>query len=293
MPRVPVLITGPCGSGKCMAARHIHDVTNGAAAPFERLNCSEIADGNLTDMIGSRRRRGRKPAGDEDSATTIVLEDIERLSDLAQRQVVGMLSDTASGSIEGADPRLIATSTLSVLELRELPRFRKDLLYHLMTLPVAMPPLSGGPGNVVRLAEAILIRLSARYARTAPRLAADAVAFIAALPLKGNMLELEALMRGAILSSNESLLTASTFETVAREMGSLPPQPRAQQSAVMAALERSIEQGGFAIDDLNQQIYQMTIRRAGGNVAQAARMLGLTRAQFAYRLGPPDDARGG
>jgi len=96
-----------------------------------------------------------------------------------------------------------------------------------------------------------------------------------------------------ILSVNENLLTASTLETVVQRMGILPPQARVQPDALTDVLEREMEQGSFAIDDFNRQIYQMAIRRAEGNVALAARMLGLSRAQFAYRLGQINNAGSG
>ena len=73
-------------------------------------------------------------------------------------------------------------------------------------------------------------------------------------------------------------------------MGMLP-LPLATDKALAVILAQTIERGGFAIDDLNRQIYQMTIRQADGNVARAARMLGLSRAQFAYRQGQISNGR--
>jgi len=286
---IPVLITGPCGSGKCAAARHIHDATHGTAAPFARFSCSEISDTNLLAMVGDQQRRGRKPVRGEEAATTIVLEDIEKLGAAIQRQITGMLSDGRTGAGDRLRPRLIATSTLPPHELANLPHLRRDLFYTFAALPVAMPALASRPRDIVRLAEAIMRRLAPAYGRTTPTLAEDAAAWLATLSLPNNLLELEALMRSAILTAHQNTVTASTLETVAYGLGMSPHSP-GQRDALTAALEQSIEQGGFAIDDLNQQIYQMTIRRAGGNVAQAARMLGLSRAQFAYRLGQINNA---
>lgn len=284
LPDIPVLITGPCGSGKCMAARHIHDAANGAAAPFARFSCAEITDDTLPEMMGDHQRRGRKPARGEDAATTIVLEDIERLAEPIQRQIAGMLSDGRIGADGRLRPRLIATSALSPHELTSLPHLRKDLLYPFMVLPVAMPALASRPRDIARLAEAIIGRLAPGYGKPASTLAEGAVEWLATLPLPANLFELEALMRGAILTARQSPLTASTLEIVARGIGMLPHSPGPHE-ALTAILEQAIEEGGLAIDDLNRQIYRMTIQRAGGNVAQAARILGLSRAQFAYRLG--------
>jgi DNA-binding NtrC family response regulator/predicted hydrocarbon binding protein len=292
MADIPVLITGPCGSGKCMAARHIHNATHGAAAPFARFSCSEIADSNLADMIAVQQRRGRKPAREEEAATTIVLEDIERLGEAIQRQIAGMLSDGKMGTGERRHPRLIATSTLSPHELSGLPHLRKDLLYPFMALPVAMPALASRPQDIARLADAIMGRLALGYRKAAPALAKDAAAWLATLPLPANLLELEALMRGAILTAHQNPVTASALEIVAQSVGMLRQSPGPHED-LTAVLEQAIERGGFAIDDLNRQIYQMTIRRAEGNVAQAARMLGLSRAQFAYRLGQINTATSG
>ncbi|SEH83836.1 regulatory protein, Fis family [Rhizobium tibeticum] len=286
---IPVLITGPCGSGKCMAARHIHDATHGTAAPFARFSCSEITDTNLLDMVGDQQRRGRKPARGEEAATTIVLEDIEKLGAAIQRQIAGMLSDGRTGAGDRLRPRLIATSTLSPHELASLPHLRRDLFYAFTALPVAMPALASRPRDIVRLAQAIMRRLAPAYGKTPPTLAEDAAAWLAALPLPNNLFELEALMRGAVLTAHQNPVTASTLETAAHGLGMQPHSPGPNE-ALTAVLEQAIEQGGFAIDDLNRQIYQMTIRRAGGNVTQAARMLGLSRAQFAYRLGQISNA---
>lgn len=281
---IPVLITGPCGSGKCVAARHIHDAAHGLTASFERFSCSAITDGNLYDVIGAQHRRGRKPARGAERATTVVLEDIERLGETAQRQITSMLSDGIAGSNDTLRPGLIVTSTLSPHELAGLPHLRKDLFYQFMALPVAMPALSSRPRDIARLAGAILGRLATVYGKAAPSLAEDATAWITTLPLPGNLLELEALMRGVILSANQNSVTAATLETVVQRMGILPSQARVQYDALTAVLERELEQGSFAIDEFNRQVYQRTIRRAEGNVALAARMLGLSRAKFAYRL---------
>jgi DNA-binding NtrC family response regulator len=174
--------------------------------------------------------------------------------------------------------------------LARLPHLRKDLFYAFTALPVAMPALANRRHDIVRLAEAILRRLAPAYGQTVPVLDEEAAAWLATLPLPANVIELEALMRGAILTPRQNRVTASTLEIVGRGLG-MSPHSSGQQEALTIALEQSIEQGGFAIDDLNRQIYQMTIRRAGGNVAQAARMLGLSRAQFAYRLGQISNAR--
>lgn len=290
MANIPVLITGPCGSGKCAAARHIHDAVHGSAARFESFSCSAITDGNLSDMMAVQQRRGRKSAAGGEATTTIVLQDIERLSDAAQLEIVEMLSGRRKGQENSLHSRLIATSTLSPQELASLPHLRKDLLYSFMALPVAMPALASRPHDIGRLAEAIMGYLAPGYGKSAPNLTDDARAWLKALPLPANLLELEALMRGAILTAKHDRVTASTLENVAEDMGMLP-QPLATDKALAAVLAQTIEQGGFAIDDLNRQIYQMTIRQADGNVARAARMLGLSRAQFAYRLGQTSNGR--
>lgn len=100
------------------------------------------------------------------------------------------------------------------------------------------------------------------------------------------------MLKGEFLTTNQSPVTGSTLENVAQGLGMAPHSP-GPHKALMDILEQSLEQGGFAIDDLNRQICRMTIRRAEGNVAQAARMLGLSRPQFAYRLGQINTAASG
>jgi len=221
-----------------------------------------------------------------------VLEDIERLSEAAQRYISGLLAEDGTVSDRGLRPRIIAMSTLSPRELMDLTHLRRDFLFGFMAQSIAMPALATRPHDVIRLANAILGRLAARFSRSPRTLTNDAATWIATLPLHGNLLELKSLLGGAVLSEDQDLITASTLRAVAQRMEIQTSQSGALHPILTAALERAIEEDNFVIDNLNREIHQIAIRSAQGNVAKAARMLGLSRAQFAYRLGQTGSAEG-
>lgn len=211
---------------------------------------------------------------------TLVFDGIERLNEGAQLRLAEMLERMRMHGEHASGVRLIAVSTLAPKELAALPTFRRDLLFRLSILPVVMPALRDRRDDIPALAAEIVTATAARHGMPAPALKRDAVMLLSSMDFPGNVPELEALIEGALLTAepgaeiDAGLLRSVTAAGEARTDHSLEVD-----------IERAILAGSISLDTISSRIYQTTIRLADGNVSRAARMLGLSRAQFAYRLG--------
>lgn len=106
---------------------------------------------------------------------------------------------------------------------------------------------------------------------------------IAALNLSGNLIELDALMTAALVSGSAGVpIDADLVRGLSAP--SLSAAQAIQDNAIAAEAPRDLSSGPFSLNVLNSQLYRQAMERCNGNVAAAARMLGLSRAQLAYRL---------
>lgn len=282
---IPMFIGGPRGSGKTAAARYLHAATAAAEASFKRLSCAE-ADVDVIDHLLVKGAKAKVPdhgphAG---SAGTLVLEDVEMLGTGAQLRLTEYLDGNAV-SVNGSPPvRLIATSTRSLSDLIGLSAVRRDLLHRLAIMPLAMPQLSQRHDDLPKLASAILERTARRLGRPVPRLTATALNYVTEYDWPGNLPELEAQLLAALLLVDDN----DAIDACDLEARRLPQSQEGHGSPGNATLDTCLDgelaKGNFSLDRLNQRIYDMALNMAKGNVSSAARMLGVTRAQLAYRL---------
>ena len=297
-PAVPatVLLTGESGSGKSRAARLLHERSPRSGGPFVAVQLAALATtlieaelfgheaGAFTGASDARRGRFERASGG-----TLVLEGIETLAlDLQvkllrvlQERVVEPLGAEAPRPI---DVRVIATTARDLRDAVEDGSFREDLYYRLAVVPLSVPPLrsrASGAGFET-LCEEVLAQVAGRLG-VAPRpLSGAALDALAAHPWPGNLRELEnALERALVLGGGAGPLGAESLafldETVSGRAGELAREALAS---------------GVGLDDLEAAILAAALEEARGNVAAAARRVGLSRRAFDYRLKRSAEGRG-
>ncbi|MDQ0314974.1 XylR N-terminal domain-containing protein [Amorphus orientalis] len=247
--RLPILISGPPGSGCDLAVDALLRWKSSLRAPT-RVDCgSEDAAKLLRQDIG--RRPGRREE-------IWILENLSSLpralqAPLAKRLRLGPKSDVL----------IIALSDT----LPNTPEMRACLTPEVLHgfSHVVMPPLSERT-DVADIAEAMLDRLATDLEMPAPKLSRSAREALARPALSGNVPELAARLREALLSGDGHPIEADVF------------QP--EEDAPFAGMRS----GCVDVNALNREIYEAALEAEGGNVSAAARRVGLTRAQLAYRL---------
>ena len=270
---VPLLIAGELGTGKRAAACAWGQARFGDDLILDFVASDTLDVGSLEILIEDpvRPGRGRRP---RHSQTVIVLTDVDLLSPQIQRRLARRLDD---GFV-----RIAATTRRTVEQLR-LSGFDQGLLYRLAVAPVNMPPLRARRADIPALAECLLRRAGRRHGMKDRPIAEDARRELAARDLPGNLIELDALMTAALIRGGAGVpIDADLIRGLST---SSPSAAQAiQDNAIAAGMLRDLSSGPVSLNVLNSQLYRQAMQRCNGNVAAAARMLGLSRAQLAYRL---------
>jgi DNA-binding NtrC family response regulator len=271
---VPLLITGESGTGKRAAACAWGQARFGDDVTLDFVASDTLDVGSLETLIEDpvRSRQGRRPRRAE---TVIVLTDVDLLSPQVQRRLARRLDD---GFV-----RIAATTRRTAEQLRRSGYFDHGLLHRLAVAPVSMPPLRARRTDIPALAECLLRRAERRHGVEVRSIAEDARRELAARDLPGNLIELDALMTAALIRGGAGVPIDADFIHRLSPPSVSPPQA-IQDNAIAAEAPRDLPSGPFSLNVLNSQLYRRAMERCNGNVAAAARMLGLSRAQLAYRL---------
>lgn len=258
---VPVLITGPNGTGKERIAEIIQANSQVADGPFVVLNCgalpSELIEAELFGADAgaytgaSKAREGKFEAAD---GGTLFLDEIGNLPLAGQMKLLrvletGRFERLGSNRERQVKVRVISATNADLSAMIRAGTFREDLFYRLNVIELRLPPLASRPGDILPLAQSFLAR--------GKTLHPAAEAALTTHPWPGNVRELKNVMaRANLLSSGDTIKVADLGLPAA----SLPAQDlEPDRDAIVGALAR-----------------------AGGVVAQAANELGLSR-QALYR----------
>ncbi|MCB9947008.1 MAG: sigma-54-dependent Fis family transcriptional regulator [Rhodospirillaceae bacterium] len=203
---VPVLVLGPSGSGKEVAARALHALSRRADGPFVPINCSAIPAHLLESELfghlkGSFTGADRDRAGLVATAAggTLFLDEIGDMAVEMQAKLLRFLEDGRFLPVGGrtplyADIRVVAATNADLDARIAAGRFREDLYYRLRGMALTMPPLADRPEDIPALARHLLARACPDRP---PALAPEALAWLAARPWPGNIRELRAVVTTA------------------------------------------------------------------------------------------------
>jgi len=301
--QIAVLLLGETGVGKEMFARYLHDLGRRAKEPFVAVNCAAIPHdlveaelfgvekGAYTGALASRPGRFERAHGG-----TLFLDEVGDLPLSGQAKLLRVLQD---GELERVgdqrsrkvDVRLIAATNANLQEMVRDGRFRSDLFYRLGSYPIRIPPLRQRPEDVPLLAKRFLAKYSALHEKKLLGFSDRAKKALVSYAWPGNIRELQNMVeRGVILAPSGGRVEVdhlfSSYE--GREVegfgldsrGGLDGGDRgAVKDLCGMVLSRQV-----SLDELEGMLLGMAVDRARGNLSSAARMLGLTRPQLAYRL---------
>ena len=268
---VPLLIAGESGTGKRAAACAWGQARFGDDVILDFVASDTLDVGSLEILIEDpvRPGRGRRPRR---AQTVIVLTDVDLLSPHVQRRLARRLDD-------GFVP-IAATTRRTGEQLRGSGYFDHGLLHRLAVAPVSMPPLRARRTDIPALAECLLRRAERRHGVEVRPIAEDARRELAARDLPGNLIELDALMTAALIRGGAGVpIDADLIRGLSTP--SLSAAQAIQDNAIAAEVLRDLSSGPLSLNVLNSQLYRQAMQPCNGNVAAAARMLGLSRAQLA------------
>jgi DNA-binding NtrC family response regulator len=268
---LPVLIEGASGTGRSRAARYLHRASNPSGAPLREIEGIHLTPETCAEIARSVRGGRRGPP-----AETFVIEGIEHVPADMQERLARALEE---GLLAGG-PRVLAVAGRDGSAL-----LRPALRFALSTLTVRTPSVAERPSDRFAIANALLSVLSARMRLPPPELDSMAVAFIERCAWPGNLQQMRSVL-GATLAARrqDGPLSGAEIEAQFVRIGAA-----AERIGTGPDLDSWIEQalaaGSLSVDELQSQIYRAAISRTQGNLSAAARLVGLSRAQLAYRIG--------
>jgi Nif-specific regulatory protein len=279
--RLPVLVTGPSGSGKELAARALHELSPRSAGPFVVENSAALPPTLVeAELFGARKGaftgadRDREGLFERASGGTLFLDEIGELPLDLQAKLLRVLETgevrrLGDDKVRAVDVRLVAATNRDLGREVAEGRFRADLYYRLDALRIAMPTLDERAEDVPALVEHWL-RLDAEPGKTPRRIAPAVVARLARRRWPGNVRELfNEVARLSVVSERDEI----DDPALVREAESLARDG-----------EAPAESGVLTLEELERRAILRAIEVAGGDKRRAAEMLGISRAKVYQRL---------
>ena len=299
---VPILITGESGTGKELLAQAIHRASAQAAAPFVGINVAAFPRELLeSELFGYERgaftgaRSGGNPGKFEQAdGGTLLMDEIGDMPLEMQAKLLRVLQERMLQRL-GGTRTLPITARVMATTHRDLERavgeggFRLDLFHRLRVVHLRLPPLRERRSDIPLLVEHHLRRQASRLRRRSLSVAPHVMEALMRHDWPGNVRELANLLEGAacLLEEGEDVITRVPL-SVAR---ALTPAGACVSSAPRGL---SVEDPVLPLEEVERRAFEHALRHCAGNVAQAAKALGVAKGTFyskmrRYGLGTPPD----
>ncbi len=281
-----ILIQGPPGSGKEVAARMIHRCSRRADGPFVVVNCATMTPGRLEEeLFGSDEGVGKVGLLEQAHGGTLLLDEVADMPAETQGKVVRVLQEQTFLRVGGSgkvsvDVRVIATSNRDLSREVAEGRFRQDLFYRLNVVPLEIAPLRRRCEDIPALVDHFMQLFARQNGMRAPGVAEDAMAALQAYRWPGNVRELRNIVeRLSILAPGEGCPVL--------RIDALPPEIRDDAPAV-SQLEKGDAMMALPLrearDMFEQEYLAAQMRRFGNNISRAARFSGMDRSTLHRKL---------
>jgi two-component system nitrogen regulation response regulator NtrX len=276
-----VLITGEPGTGKDIAARMIHRMSQRADGPFRSLNCAILNPENLeAELFGTA---GSPGVLEKANGGTLLLDEVADMPLETQAKIVRVLQDQrfqrGQDEVE-VNVRILASSNRDLQEAMEAGSFRQDLFYRLNVVPVQLPPLRDRPQDVPLLA-AHFAKLYSEASGISPcRYSDAALAAMQTYGWPGNVRQLRNAIEWTMIMNGGSGGEAIRPEQLPPEISELPPKNSGgHNNHDMMALPLRDAREMFEKTYLESQI-----RRFGGNISRTAQFVEMERSALHRKM---------
>ena len=282
-----VLITGPAGVGKEIAARMIHNWSPRAGAPFITVSAAMMSPERVEEELFGVETAGVARPGllEQAHGGTLFLDEIADMPVTTQAKMLRVLTDQSYTRVGGQRPvkvdvRVLSATSRDLAEEIAAGRFREDLYYRLNVVPVRIPPLKERREDIPDLVNHFLTRFAADRRIAPPRSAEEALAALQAHDWPGNVRQLRNIIERTLI-----LAPGDRVECI--EIDLLPPEIVEGQGsgnintssiAIMGSPLRE------ARESFEREYLKIQIRRFSGNISRTASFIGMERSALHRKL---------
>lgn len=281
-----VLISGPAGVGKEVAARMLHTWSGRADAPFVIVAAARMDPERVEEeLFGIEDPSGLVRPGflEQAHGGTLYLDEIADMPITTQGKILRVLTDQSFNRIGGqrqvkVDVRVISSTARDLaLEIEE-KRFREDLFYRLNVVPLIIPSLSERRDDIPSLVEHYLARFAADRRVPPPEMATDAMAALQACEWPGNVRQLRNVIERTMILAPGDRIGRIELDMLPAEATGGGGAEGMGQSAIMGAPLRE------ARESFEREYLRIQIKRFSGNISRTATFIGMERSALHRKL---------
>jgi Nif-specific regulatory protein len=271
------------GVGKELVARALHEQSPRKGKSFVKFNCAALPESIIeSELFGHEKgaftgalamRKGRFELAD---GGTIFLDETGDVSSQTQVKLLRVLQEKEFERVGGQSPiranvRIIAATSRNLEGMIEQEKFRSDLYYRLNVFPIFVPPLRERKSDMLLLADHFVEKYAKLNSKTVKRISTAAIDLLVSYHWPGNVRELENCMERAVLLCHGQSIEAHH----------LPPTLQKKDPGEKSAATGTLD---AAVSAVEYEMIVAELKVAEGNMARAARRLGLTERQMGLRV---------
>ncbi|WP_225206207.1 nitrogen assimilation response regulator NtrX [Novosphingobium huizhouense] len=281
-----LLITGPAGAGKEVAARLLHSWSPRAQSAFVTVSAARITPERFEQELFGEEADGKLVrAGLLEMADggTLFLDEVADMPASSQARILRVLTDQAFVRVGGhrqirVDVRVVSSSSRPLEKEIAERRFREDLYYRLNVVPVAIPPLNERRDDIPSLVEHFFTRYASEQGIAPPLVSPEAMAALQAYDWPGNVRQLRNVVERTIILAPRDRLGRIEADMLPSEIISTRLGGANAPSALMGVPLRE------ARENFEREYLKVQIRRFSGNISKTASFIGMERSALHRKL---------
>ena len=281
-----VLITGPAGVGKEVAARMLHNWSGRADAPFVIVTAARMDPERVEEeLFGVEDPSGLVRPGylEQAHGGTLYLDEVADMPLTTQAKILRVLTDQSFTRVSGqrqvkVDVRFITSTARNLTEEIELKNFREDLYYRLNVVPLTIPSLSERREDIPALVEHYVARFAAERRLPSPEVAGDAMAALQAMEWPGNVRQLRNIIERTMILAPSEQMARIELDMLPVENVSGDTEDQVFSQSIMTSPLRE------ARENFEREYLRIQIKRFSGNISRTAGFIGMERSALHRKL---------
>lgn len=281
-----VMITGPAGVGKEIAARMIHRWSPRSQAPFVTVSSAMMDPDRVEEELFGTETDGTVRPGllEQAHGGTLFLDEISDMPLNTQAKILRVLTDQSYTRVGGQRPvkvdvRVLSATGKDLQEEIDAGRFREDLFYRLNVVPVSIPPLAERREDIAVLADHFLARFATERRIPPPQMSEEALAALQSHDWPGNVRQLRNIMERTMILTPGDRASRIDIDLLPSEVTKTDEgQGGAPQVAMMGSPLRE------ARENFEREYLRIQIRRFSGNISRTATFIGMERSALHRKL---------
>ena len=282
-----VLIMGPAGVGKEVAARLLHGWSQRTAAPFVIVSAANMTPERVEEELFGVEEGGdlvRPGHLEQAHGGTLFLDEIADMPVATQARILRVLTDQSFSRVGGTrivkvDVRVVSATARDLTREIAEGRFREDLYYRLNVVPVAIPSLTDRREDIPALVQHFLAHYAAERRVPTPEVAADAMVALQSYDWPGNVRQLRNVVERTVIMAPGDRIGRIDLDLLPAEvLGDQGEMGNAGGGAIMGAPLRE------ARETFEREYLRVQIRRFSGNISRTASFIGMERSALHRKL---------